>query len=278
MKTKSKVRKIPKAQRSRKPVHKNQQFATYVAKQEAAEQKRTEALLAKPVTLSMVFVAEHVQKQLKQFCEKQNLDAASQEKGVFFPESVVIDAYGQNDMIIALKMQQVTCTEWQVEAETHLYNDDTEEFVTVPYAIGLSGITYGELTSGSKVTVPRKGGFKTRWQGLKKELDDGYDEYKERDLTNFRVIQTHVCFIGECYFVNYKMYQEFLFMRGLRDQGVLIESLESLTKIEVEKGKLDYQLQPVKGAMTTAIPVKAFEGVIKESRSQAFSIKKAITA
>ena len=61
MKTKSKVRKIPKAQRSRKPVHKNQQFATYVAKQEAAEQKRTEALLAKPVTLSMRFSPSHFQ-------------------------------------------------------------------------------------------------------------------------------------------------------------------------------------------------------------------------
>lgn len=276
MATKLKKRKIPKAQRSRKRVSQEQQLATYIERQEAAEEKRIQAMLSKSFVLKMDFCIEDVRKRLMAFCVENGMDPAAKDKTVFFPESVVIEAYNQDNLIIALKMQQVTCKNWLIGVDTHLYNYDTEEVITVPYQILLDGMTYGEVTNGSKhAKLERKGGFKTRWQGLEKELNDHYAEYKDRDLRKFKIIRTQVRMAGECYFVNYKMYQEYLFMQGLRSEGVLIEALNQLTKVEVEKGKLDYQLQPISEGLTT-IPTNAFAPLLKEQSAASFNLQKMI--
>ena len=273
MKTKPKTRKIPKAQRSRTLQHQLNLAKKYMAQQEKAEQDRIQAILDKPHTLSMDFVLEHVKEKLDAFHAEHGLSMDPQDKSIFIPESVVIDAYNQDNLIIALKMQQVNCSDWMIGVDTHLYNYDTEEVLTIPYQVKLDCMTYAQVQNETKVTVDRPGGFKTRWKGLSKELEDHYKNYKERDLTGFSVIQTQMKFAGECYFVSYKMYLEYLFMNGLRNEGVLMEFLENLTKTQVEAGNLNYQLQPTNQDFT-AIPVSSFDPLLKEASSELFNINK----
>lgn len=277
MKTKPKARKLNKAQRSRKPMSQAQQVNSYLAAQAELEQKRIQAILDKSYTFSMEFILERVKEKLKAFHDQHGLILDKQDKGIFIPESVVIDAYNQDDLIIALKLQQVTCMDWLVGIDTHLYNRETDEVLTVPLQVRLEGMTYDGVLQGAKVSVKRKGGFKTRWEGLEKELNNHYKDYDDHDLTGFEIVQTQIKIVGDCYFLNYAMYKENLFLRGLRSEGVLIQFLEDLTKTQVESGELDYQLQPI-DKEKTAIPVNAFAPLMEEARSGTFNIHKSVAA
>lgn len=284
MKTKPKARKLTKAQRSRGPNHAMEVVAKFEKQQELAaqariqeEQARIQAILDTPHTFSMEFILERVKEKLQAFHDQHGLTLDTQDKGIFIPESVVIDAYNQDDLIIALKLQQVTCMDWLVGVDTHLYNRETDEVLTVPFQVRLDGLTYLEVNHGAKVSVERKGGFKTRWKGLEKELNNHYKEYDDHDLTGFKIVQTQIKIVGDCHFINYSMYKENLFLRGLRSEGVLIQFLEDLTKTQVKSGELDYQLQPI-DKEKTAIPVGAFAALVEEAKLQNTHTRKSIAA
>lgn len=284
MKTKPKARKLTKSQRSRGPNHAMEIAAKFVKQQQLAEQKRIQeeqeriqAILDTPHTFSMEFILERVKEKLQAFHDQHGLTLDKQDKGIFIPESVVIDAYHQDDLIIALKLQQVNCMDWLVGVDTHLYNRETDEVLTVPFQVRLEGLTYLEVNQGAKVSIERKGGFKTRWKGLEKELNDHYKEYDDHDLTGFEIVQTQIKIVGDCYFVNYAMYKENLFLRGLRDHDALISFMEDITKTQVENGELDYQLQPI-DKEKTAIPVGAFAALVEEAKLQNTHTRKSIAA
>lgn len=277
MKTKPKARKLTKAQCSRKPMSQAQQLNSYLKAQEELEKKRIQEILNKPYTFSMDFILERVKEKLQAFHDQHSLILDTQDRGIFIPESVVIDAYNQGDLIIALKLQQVTCMDWLVGVDTHLYNRETDKVLTIPLQVRLEGLTYTELNQGAKVSVKRESGFKTRWRGLEKELNDHYKNYDEHDLTGFEIVQTQIKIVGDCYFVNYSMYKENLFLRGLRDHDTLISFMEDLTKTQVENGELDCQLQPI-DKEKTAIPVNAFAPLMAEVRSETFNIQKSVAA
>lgn len=265
MATKLKKRKIPKAQRSRTPETAKKRAQEYINKQRALEQQRIQNVLAKPHKLSMSFNLQEVQKRLKDFHEAHGITPGQHDRQIFTPEYVVIDAYDQQDLIIALKMQQVNCENWLVGVDSHFYNYETEEVLTVPFQAKLEGLTYAEIMEEAKVHVEREGGFKTRWRGIEDELNSHYKTYKERDLKSFTLIRSQMKIIGECYFATYKLYQEYLVMIGLRKQGLLMDVLMEQTQTLIDNGDLDHQFQPVKEG-TTALPVDAFEYLVKDQQ------------
>ena len=264
MKTKSKTRKLSKSQCSRKPVSQEVQLQNYIKSQQSLEQKRIQAILDKPHTLSMEFILEDVVERLHAFSmskpEHKNED-------IYIPESVVIDAYNQQDLIIALKMQQVDCENWLVGIDTHFYNLEKDQALTLPLQVQLNGLNYTELNLGAEVMVARESGISTQWKGLHTELNDSYKEY---DLSGFELCKTQVKIIASCYFKNYKMYQEYLLMTGLRSQNALIPLLDQMANDMVLNKALDEDFQPADKNLT-AIPADAFK-LLAQGKEQSDSI------
>lgn len=269
MKTKPKNRKLTKAQCSRKPKHITQRVNEYFAQQEREAKLEEQRLLSKKHTFSMEFCLEDVRKKFEEFHTQHNLKMDMEDKGVFIPETVVMDAYHQHDLIIALKMQQVDCQDWFVGIDTHFYNYETDEVKTVPYQVEPCGMTYQELQTGSKVKVLRDGGFKTRWLGLERERER---HFEDMNLDGFKIIKTMVKITGYCTFKTLALRDEFLLMQGLRNEGRLIDFTDGLTKQLIDDGKLDYQLQPI-DVNNMAIPAAAFDKLRSEHKPKSIQFK-----
>lgn len=261
MKIKPKKRKLPQARKTRKAPIRTEQVTEKLGL-DTFERVTREALLEKeraiqetPHKLSMTFVLDDVKDKLNDFHITHGFDLAKMDKSIFIPESVVIDAYNQHDLIIAQKMQQVNCQDWLVGVDTHLFNFETEEVKTIPFQAKLEGLSYGEINMGAKVQVPREGGFKTRWKGLEAELNA---EYKSHNLTGFKIVRTEIQVIGECYFKSSHAYKEFQFFKALAEKGELIAFLDSMNKQLQDEGFLNEHFQP-KSPDFTGIPKLTFE-------------------
>lgn len=226
------------------------------------EKEKELNLLRQPYKLDMVFSFEKSQDMMNQFFINHGFEI--NQAGIFLPESVVINAYNQGDLIIALKMQQVKCENWLVGVDTHCYNYDTGEVVTIPFQAKIEGMNYIEIFSPMPAMVNRGAGIKTRWKGLEDELNDAYAEYGDRGFT---VIRTEMKFIGECYFLSQSLYEEFIFMRNAKElpakggdeKGNLLDFVfKTLTADLIKKGILDKNLQPI-NKNETSIPVNVLD-------------------
>lgn len=264
MKTKPKNRKLTQAQKTRKPKS-HKAYANELAhKRELAEQARIAELLAKPYMLSMEFDLEKAFKQVDLFFTLNGLSMGNFDHNIYVPEMVVIEAYNQHDLIIAMKMQQANCRDWIIGTDTHFYNYDTEEVLTVPQQFKLDDIAYNDIFIDEKhatAKVKREGGFVTRWKGLHAELED---VYKTEVPAGFTKIRTEMKMVGECYFHSYASYMEFLTMKDLAAQGQLLNFLRDINRKMQEDGVLDEQMQPIAQTNVEGIPMGAFDHLIAE--------------
>ena len=74
----------------------------------------------------MSFVIEQTNKEIGDYAELNGIDL---EKGGFVPEFVVIKAYQEQDLIIALKMQNLATPKyWEVGIDSHFYKKSTDDF------------------------------------------------------------------------------------------------------------------------------------------------------
>lgn len=168
----------------------------------------------------MQFEIEQVNNRINAWRDENDLDDET-----YCPEWLVIDTYEQQDLIIALKMQQVKDPEyWHVGIDSHFYNLEKEDLKTIPFSIELPQMSHADLMIGCDVKVNRGSGIKTRWKGLQTEMLDHWKEVGIED--GYDLIKSQVYIKANAKFKNLQMLKEHNFLLGLRDKGKLIESLK----------------------------------------------------
>lgn len=138
-----------------------------------------------------------------------------------YPDHIVLEAYDQQDLILAVNQRLVQTPEyWEVSAQAVYYNYDTEVVTDVPFYVELPRMTYSELIRGSHVKVKRESGFTTRWGGLNNELRNFVAD-SHVPAKSLR-IQTNVCLRMEAHFIDASCYDLYHSYLKLRDMGALL--------------------------------------------------------
>lgn len=175
----------------------------------------------------MSFVQEQVNKQLNDYAVANNLSEKD-----FIPEFEVIRIYGQQDLIIAMKMQNILTPEyWEIGIDSHFYNAELDDVMTIPFFIALPEMTHTDLMSGCKLKIKRKGGLKTRWKGLQKEMVDNWEEQGIPE--NYNLIQSQIYMKAQAHFRSLKCHEEHHQLIARRDQGTLVDFLELKRRVHI---------------------------------------------
>lgn len=133
------------------------------------------------------------------------------------PKHVVYDVY-HGDLIICLKNLLIPLEqEWFLGVDTHYYNAETDDVMTVPTQFQMPKMSFHDFRFGSDLKVDRGAGIKTRWKGINDELNqillaevpEGYERVRSDAL--FRV---------ETAFNSVADYMYFKQAKQLREQGV----------------------------------------------------------
>lgn len=246
-----KKRKIPKSQRSqylKRQANISMNLQSLPIMKAAAQ--TTLDVLATPMDLEMEYSIEQSHKMMNAFLEKHDLKHV---RNAFIPESVICKAHNYGELIIALKFQQVVCTEWTIEATGTFFNTVSEEFEDVDYKINLKDASYIEVFMGMPIKIDRGAGIKTRWRGLEDELKRHFDEKGFTAENNWYRGNTNVKFVGKCYFNNINFYEEFMHLREIIEKGNIEKFFETLDQDSIEKGRVDEKMQP-KNSEALSIP------------------------
>lgn len=257
-----KKRKIPKEKRSRKkyvahPLDMGLSGINYIVdkqealrlKEEKIQLKKDAEFLAKKVPLSMEFCYNDARESILSFFDEYGFSFG--DKSVFIPESVVIKAYNYCDLIIALKMQQATCTDWHVEATIYGYDLQKDQLIEVQYEKDLSGMTHNELYCDLPLKIDRGAGIKTRWMGLESEIERAF---KEKAGKGIEISRIDLNLTGYCQFVSMSFYNEFIFLQIAREHDQIEGVFERLQQDLIKRGLMNEKLQPLHDN-TTSIPV-----------------------
>ena len=168
----------------------------------------------------MTFCIEEINKVIDAYRDEHNLP-----EDAYCPEFLTIDAYKQQDLIIALKMQQLkTPSYWEIGIDSHFYNMETEGIYTIPFYIELPEMSHEQLMNGSEVKVMRGHGLKTRWKGLQSEMIEHWGNVGIPP--NYDLTRSDVKIKAHAKFKDVKMMNEHNYMLKLRDTGILIRSLK----------------------------------------------------
>ncbi|MBF7685928.1 hypothetical protein I2F17_08880 [Acinetobacter sp. B10A] len=119
-------------------------------------------------TLEMTFCVDEVNDRVDQWREENNI--AERE---LTPKSVVYDVY-HGDLIICLKNLLIPLEqEWFLGIDSHFFNYETEEVVTIPAQFTTPKMSFEEFRFGSEtIKIDRGNGLKTRWKGINTELNE----------------------------------------------------------------------------------------------------------
>lgn len=133
------------------------------------------------------------------------------------PKHVVYDVY-HGDLIIALKNLLIPLEqEWFLGVDTHYYNEDTDEVLTVPTQFQMPLMSFEQFRFGCDLKVDRGAGIKTRWKGINPELN----EILEQEVPEgFDRVRSDALFRVETAFNNVADYLYFKQAKMLRAQGV----------------------------------------------------------
>ena len=93
------------------------------------------------------------------------------------PKHVVYEVY-HGDLIICLKNLLIPLEqEWFLGVESHYFNHETEDVLTVPFQFQMPLMSFEEFRFGSElIKVDRGHGMKTRWKGINEELNKLLEE------------------------------------------------------------------------------------------------------
>ncbi|WP_147541584.1 hypothetical protein [Acinetobacter junii] len=93
------------------------------------------------------------------------------------PKHVVYEVY-HGDLIICLKNLLIPLEqEWFLGVDSHYFNYETEEVLTVPFQFQMPLMSFEEFRFGSElIKVDRGHGVKTRWKGINEELNKLLEE------------------------------------------------------------------------------------------------------
>lgn len=194
-------------------------FLALKAKREAEIQLKQQQAAQGPYELSMSFCIDEVNTVVDQYREEQQLEDAE-----MTPEHVAYSVY-HGDLIICLKNLLIPLDqEWHLGVDSHYYNPETDEVMTVPVQFQMPKMHFNEFKFGSKLAVDRGHGLKTRWRGINDELNEilladvpvGYNRVRsDAKLT---------CWTG---FTDYNCLKEFNFVKKVMRKG----GLEGIKKV-----------------------------------------------
>ena len=194
-------------------------FLAIKAKREAEIQLKQQQAAQGPYELSMSFCIDEVNTVVDQYREEQQLEDAE-----MTPEHVAYSVY-HGDLIICLKNLLIPLDqEWHLGVDSHYYNPETDEVMTVPVQFQMPKMNFNEFKFGSKLAVDRGHGLKTRWRGINEELNEilladvpvGYNRVRsDAKLT---------CWTG---FTDYNCLKEFNFVKKVMRKG----GLEGIKKV-----------------------------------------------
>jgi len=194
-------------------------FLALKAKREAEIQLKQQQAAQGPYELSMSFCIDEVNTVVDQYREEQQLEDAE-----MTPEHVAYSVY-HGDLIICLKNLLIPLDqEWHLGVDSHYYNPETDEVMTVPVQFQTPKMHFNEFKFGSKLAVDRGHGLKTRWRGINDELNEilladvpvGYNRVRsDAKLT---------CWTG---FTDYNCLKEFNFVKKVMRKG----GLEGIKKV-----------------------------------------------
>ena len=93
------------------------------------------------------------------------------------PKHVVYEVY-HGDLIICLKNLLIPLEqEWFLGVDSHYFNHETEDVLTVPFQFQMPLMSFEEFRFGSElIKVDRGHGMKTRWKGINEELNKLLEE------------------------------------------------------------------------------------------------------
>lgn len=163
-------------------------------------------------TLEMTFNIDEVNEHIDGWRAENNF--ADKE---LTPKHVVYDVY-HGDLIIALKNLLIPLEqEWFLGVDSHYYNAETDEVLTVPTQFQMPKMSFEKFRFGSELKVDRGAGIKTRWQGINNELN----KILEQEVPQgFERVRSDALFRIETAFNSVDDYLYFKQAKALREQGV----------------------------------------------------------
>lgn len=201
---------------------KMKKIAALRAKREAELKAKQALAAAGPYELSMTFLVDEVNDVVEQYREEHNLENAEAT-----PEHVAYSVY-HGDLIICLKNILIPLDqEWLLGIDSHYYNAETDEVMTVPVQFQMPKMPFNEFKFGSKLAVDRGHGLKTRWRGINEELN----EILLTDVpVGFTRVRSDAKLSGFTGFTDYSYLKEFNFIKKIiREQG--LEGIEKLNQV-----------------------------------------------
>lgn len=207
---------------------KMKKIAALRAKREAELKAKQALAAAGPYELSMTFLVDEVNDVVEQYREEHNLENAEAT-----PEHVAYSVY-HGDLIICLKNILIPLDqEWLLGIDSHYYNAETDEVMTVPVQFQMPKMPFNEFKFGSKLAVDRGHGLKTRWRGINEELNEILLTDVPVGFTRVRSDAKLSCFTG---FTDYSCLKEFNFIKKIiREQG--LEGIEKLNQVIAKYNK-----------------------------------------
>ena len=162
--------------------------------------------------LEMTFNIDEVNESVDAWRAENNL----QDKELT-PKHVVYDVY-HGDLIICLKNLLIPLEqEWFLGVDSHYYNSETDEVLTVPTQFQMPLMSFEQFRFGSDLKIDRGHGLKTRWKGISDELN----LILEKEVPHgFERVRSDALFRVETAFNNVADYLYFKQAKQLREQGV----------------------------------------------------------
>ena len=119
-------------------------------------------------TLEMTFTIDEVNRSVDKWLAENNMVERTAT-----PKHIVYDVY-HGDLIIALNNRLIPLEqEWFLGVDSHYFNYETEEVLTVPFQFDMPLMSFDEFRFGSTtVKMPRGSGIYTRWKGINDELNE----------------------------------------------------------------------------------------------------------
>lgn len=119
-------------------------------------------------TLDMTFTIDEVNRSVDKWLAENNMVEREAT-----PKHIVYDVY-KGDLIIALNNRLIPLDqEWFLGVDSHYFNYETEEVLTVPFQFNTPLMSFDEFRFGSTtVKMPRGSGIYTRWKGINDELNE----------------------------------------------------------------------------------------------------------
>ena len=196
-------------------------FLALKAKREAEIQLKQQQAAQGPYELSMSFCIDEVNTVVDQYREEQQLENAE-----MTPEHVAYSVY-HGDLIICLKNLLIPLDqEWHLGVDSHYYNPETDEVMTVPVQFQMPKMNFNEFKFGSKLAVDRGHGLKTRWRGINEELNEILLADVPVGFERVRSDAKLTCWTG---FTDYNCLKEFNFVKKIICKSGL-EGIKSLNE------------------------------------------------